>query len=57
MNGLDRLIYGLNFSAYQSCPRGAGDLADHRKKFLVHRVIDGRYCCMDVELSWRLPGD
>lgn len=35
---------------YMWCPRGSGDIEDHRRKFLVHTVINGNMCCMDVEL-------
>lgn len=42
--------YWFYFLLYLDCPRGAGGLDDHKRKFLVHTLCDGQLHCMDAEL-------
>ena len=35
---------------YEYCPRGAGDEAAHRRKFLIHLEVDGRLHCVMSEM-------
>jgi hypothetical protein len=36
---------------YHTCPRGEGDAESHRRKHLVHRVVDDQPVCMFAELD------
>lgn len=37
----------LDWAMYTYCPRGLGDLEEHKKKSLTHRRVLGAWRCID----------